>query len=74
MTASPTPTVAPIKLSHLQEADLAKSLRAKVTRVLKDLSLDGPAANMPAIVGGKKQALPRANLSAPQEPRGGPII
>jgi ABC-type uncharacterized transport system involved in gliding motility auxiliary subunit len=67
-------TAAPIKLSHLQEADLTDSLRAKATRVLKDLSLDSPAANTAAVVGGRKRTPPQGSLIPPENPTRGPII
>jgi hypothetical protein len=58
---SPPPPIAPdesvgtpIKLSHDQEEELSDSLRAKVSRVLKDLSLDAPGTNIAAVVGGGK--------------------
>jgi hypothetical protein len=63
------PTSKSIKLSPSQATDLTRSLRAKVSRVLKDLSLDAPGANTPAIVGGKnrpKKSSPP--LASPKDP------
>jgi hypothetical protein len=63
----PSKTMAPISLSPLEEATLCHALNRKVTRVLKDLSLDG--LNIPAIVGGAGQS-----RSASPDQQSGPIV
>jgi hypothetical protein len=60
----------PIKLSQAQEVALTGSLRSRVTRILKDLSLDRAGANMPAVVGGKNQ--PKRSDGSPDDSAGRP--
>ena len=44
------------KLPERQQKSPGQSIRAKVNLILKDLSLDTPAVNIVAVVGGKKQS------------------
>jgi hypothetical protein len=48
--------------------DPQRSIRAKVSRVLKDLSVDTPAVNIAAVVGGKKK--PDSRSSSGPAPKG----
>jgi len=57
-----------ISLSPLEEANLCHALNRKVTRALKDLSLDGQ--NIPAIVGGAGQS----HRGASPDQQSGPIV
>jgi hypothetical protein len=63
----PSKTMTPISLSPLEEATLCHALNRKVTRVLKDLSLDG--LNIPAVIGGARQS----RTASPDQPDG-PIV
>jgi hypothetical protein len=63
----PSKATTAISLSPLEEANLCHALNRKVTRALKDLSLDG--LNIPVIVGGAGQ--PR---SGSPDQRSGPIV
>ena len=63
----PSKAVTAISLSPLEEANLCHALNRKVTRALKDLSLDG--LNIPAIVGGAGQS-----RSASPDQQCGPIV
>jgi len=47
--------------------DPERSIRAKVSRVLKDLSLDTSAVNIAAVVGGKKNSDPQSSSGPVQK-------
>jgi hypothetical protein len=72
-TTKPTDTVKPIQVNDSQFVQLTRALRPKVARVLKDLQIDVPGSNVPAVVGGAAKPPPTDPPISERELRG-PIV
>jgi hypothetical protein len=71
------PTSKPMARNDEEQALPAKPLSARVTRFLKDLTVDGLGSKVPAIVGGKGTSQgtpPKTGPVPPDKPPAGPIV
>jgi hypothetical protein len=76
---SPSPVVIAspalaISLSPLEQAKLCHALHRKVTRALKDLSLDAAEANVPVVIGGAGKPSSANTRTTSSETMGSPIV